>query len=180
MLKIALLLAVCAAVVFSTASHKAPFAIADEAPGKEVVLKAADINSRLVPETVFFRGQTAPTQLRNSGGVHFADGAYLLAALVDSSGYSSGIREKYQAYLLSEVPLEFAGKTLPPGAYGVGFISGGNFVVMDLGGHDVFQVSSQHDTELKRPVPMQVLAASASGTYRLYAGRDYVEFHRSR
>jgi hypothetical protein len=178
--RIALSLSVCAAVLLATASHHTPVASADDALGKDIVLKAADINARLVPETVFFRGQTAPTQLRNSGGVHFGDDAYVLAALVDSSGYSTGIREKYQAYLLAEVALDFGGQTLPPGAYGFGFINGGKLVVMDLGAHDVLQISSQRDAELKRPVPMQVVTGAASGVYRLYVGRDYVEFRRSR
>lgn len=178
--KVAWLLAAGAAVFLGTALHNTPFAFADDAPGQDVVLKAADINARLVPETVFFRGQTAPTQLRNSGGVHFGDGAFVLAAMVDSSGYSSGIREKYQAYLLAEVALEISGQNLPAGAYGFGFINGGKFVVMDLGAHDVLQISSQHDAELKRPVPLQVVATASSGVSRLYAGRDYVEFRRSR
>lgn len=147
---------------------------------KEVVLKASDITSKLLPETVFFRGQVAPTQLRNSGGVRFADDLYTLVALVDNSGYSTGIREKYQAYLLTEVPLDFDGHTLPPGAYGCGFINGGKFVVLDLAAHDVFQVSSHRDAEMKRPMPLQVTAASTAGTYRLYAGRDYVESRRSK
>jgi len=43
------------------------------AAGKEVVLKAADISPKIFPERVFFRGQSAPVQFRNSGGVHFAD-----------------------------------------------------------------------------------------------------------
>ena len=178
--KVALSLAACAAVFLGTILHNTPFAFADDASGKDVVLKAADINARLIPETVFFRGQTAPTQRRNSGGVHFGDGAYVLAAMVDSSGYSSGIKERYQAYLLAEVALEIGGQSLAAGTYGFGFINGGKFVVMDLGAHDVLQISSQHDAELKRPVPMQVVASASSDEYRLYAGRDYVEFRRSR
>ena len=149
------------------------------AAGKEVVLKAADISSKIFPERVFFRGQSAPVQFRNSGGVHFADDFYVLAGMVDSSGYSTGIKEKYQAYLLSEVTLEIAGQTLKPGAYGIGFITGGKFVVMDLGANDVLQAASQHDTEMKRPVPLQVLASGTAGSYRLYIGRDYVEFRRA-
>jgi len=31
---------------------------------------------------------------------------------------------------------------------------------------------------MKRPTPLQVVASATAGTYRLYAGRDYVEFHR--
>src|SRR5712692_5640170 len=149
------------------------------AAGKEVVLKAADISPKIFPERVFFRGQSAPVQYRNSAGVHFADDLYVLAGLVDNSGYSTAIKEKYQAYLLNEVTLEIAGQTLKPGSYGIGFINGGKFVVMDLGANDVLQVASHHDAELKRPVPLQVLASSAVGSYRLYAGRDYVEFRRA-
>jgi hypothetical protein len=155
---------------------------ADDPPaaGKEVVLKAADISPKIFPERVFFRGQSAPVQYRNSAGVHFADDLYVLAGLVDSSGYSTGIKEKYQGYLLSEVTLEIAGQTLKPGAYGFGFLSGGKFVVMDLGANDVLQAASQQDAELKRPMPLQVVAAASAGSYRLYAGRDYVEFRRAR
>src|SRR5712692_7295332 len=149
------------------------------AEGKEVVLKAADISPKIFPERVFFRGQSAPVQFRNSGGVHFADDLYVLAGMVDSSGYSTGIKEKYQAYLLNEVTLEIAGQTLKPGAYGIGFLNGGKFVVMDVGANDVLQVAAQRDGEMKRPVPVQGAAAATAGSYRLYAGRDYVEFRRA-
>ena len=149
------------------------------AEGKEVILKAADITPKIFPERVFFRGQSAPVQFRNSGGVHFADDLFVLAGMVDSSGYSTAIKEKYQAYLLNEVTLEIGGQTLKPGAYGIGFLNGGKFVVMDLGANDVLQAASQRDAEMKRPVPLQVVASATAGTYRLYAGRDYVEFRRT-
>lgn len=149
------------------------------AESKETVLKAADISSKLFPERVYFRGQTAPAQLRNTGGVHFADDLYVLAGLVDSSGYSTGIREKYQAYLLNEVTMEIGGQTLKPGAYGFGFLNGGKFVVMDLAANDVLQAASQRDTELKHPIPLQVVASPTAGSYRLYVGRDYIEFRRA-
>lgn len=148
-------------------------------PDKDVVLKAADIKTKLFPETVFFRGQSAPVQMRNTGGVHFSDDFYVLAGIVDNSGYSTGIREKYQAYLLSEVALQVGGQTLKPGAYGMGFIEGGKFVVMDLAANDIFRTASQRDAEMKRPVPLQVVAAEA-GKYRLYMGRDFVEFSRNK
>jgi hypothetical protein len=149
------------------------------AEGKEVVLKAADISPKVFPEQVFFRGKVAPVQLRNSGGVHFADDLYVLAGLVDSSGYATGIKEKYQAYLINEVTLEIGGQTLKPGSYGIGIIAGGKFVAMDLGANEVLQGTAQHDAELKRPMPLQVLASATAGSYRLYLGRDYVEFHRA-
>jgi hypothetical protein len=148
--------------------------------GQDAVLKAADISPNIFPERVFFRGQVAPTQLRNAGGVHFADGFYVLAGLVDSSGYSTDIKEKYQGYLLNEVTLDIGGQTLKPGAYGFGFYTGSKFGVMDLAANDLIQGASQHDAEMKRPMPLQVTASSNAGTFRLYSGRDYVEFHRNR
>jgi hypothetical protein len=166
-------------LTFSVRHLQTTMAANPPADAKEVVLKAADITAKIFPERVFFRGQSAPVQFRNSGGVHFADDLYVLAGMVDSSGYSTAIKEKYQAYLLNEVTLEIGGQTLKPGAYGIGFLNGGKFVVMDLGANDVIQAVSQHDADLKRPVPLQVVASATAGTYRLYAGRDYVEFHRT-
>src|SRR2546427_12237108 len=129
---------------------------ADSSPAedKESVLKAADITPKIFPEHVFFRGQAAPAQLRNTGGVHFADDLYVLAGLVDSSGYSTAIREKYQGYLLNEVTLEIGGQTLKPGAYGFGFLNGGKFVIMDLAANDLVQATSQRDAGMKGPPPL--------------------------
>lgn len=157
----------------------ASIGMAQSAPeGKSTILKASDIKSTLFPEKVFFRGKVAPTELRNTGGVHFADGFYFLAGLVDNSGYSTGIKEKYQAYLLTEVPLEIGGQHVNPGAYGFGFIQGGKFVLMDLGARDLIEVESHHDAEMKRPVPFQVIAGAAADTYLLYSGRNNVEIKR--
>ncbi len=101
----------------SAVGHNLAARGANPPTGQDVLLKAADITPKIFPEHVFFRGQAAPAQLRNTGGVHFADDFYVLAGLVDSSGYSTAIREKYQGYLLNEVTLEIGGQTLKPGAY---------------------------------------------------------------
>ncbi len=144
--------------------------------GKDTVLKAADISPKLFPEQVFYRGRVAPVQMRNTGGVHFADDLYVLAGLVDVSGYSSGVREKYQGYLLTEVPLDVDGHALQPGAYGIGFLHA-KFVVTDLGSKTVLEVSGNRDAQLKMPMPLQVQAAKDA--YRLYIGRDYVTLKRA-
>ncbi len=161
-------------------SFAGPQKAGDAAPAKEGILTAADVGNKLLPEKVFFRGQIAPVQARNTGGVRYADGFMVFAGLVDSSGYSTGIREKYQAYLINEVPVEIGGQTLKPGAYGIGFLDGGKFVVMDIGANNVLQAASTKDAEMKRPVPLQFLAGTGAGNYRLYHGRDYVEFHRAK
>jgi len=130
--------------------------------------------SQVMPGTVFFRGQSSSVQLRNTYGLRLPDGGMMMAALVDSSGYSSGVRQKYQGYLLSEFPLIIDGKTLPAGAYGFGIRSNDLFVVMDLGAHDILQTPSQTDAALSRPRPLAILAGKNPGSYRLYEGRKFV------
>jgi len=145
-------------------------------PGANTVLKPADV-AKVFPATVYYSGQSAPAQLRNSGGVKFADGHYMLASLVDTSGYSTGVAAKYQGYLITEVPLTIEGKHLPAGAYGFGFLDSDRMVVTDLGGHDVLTVHTTKDTAMTRPRPLEVTDDSAGG-FRLYAGRSYVHFAR--
>ena len=146
------------------------------AQGGDTVLKPAD-TQKLLPAAVYYKAQSAPTQLRNSGGVKFADGFYVLATLVDTSGYSSDVASKYQAYFIAEVPLKIGGKSLPAGVYGVGFIPGDKLVVTDVGAHDVLTVSSMTDQDIKRPVPLQFMS-NAGGGFRFYEGRKYVSFSR--
>ncbi len=77
----------------------------------------------------------------------------------------------------------FRGQSAPirlePGAYGCGFIAGNAFVVMDIGGHDLFSIRSSKDADLRRPTPLQVLPSPGGSGYRLYVGRDFVNFAQS-
>jgi len=130
--------------------------------------------SKLLPDAVFFAGKSATTQLRNSAGIRLAD-HYVLAVLVDTSGYSSTVQQKYQGYLLTEVPLSIGDHALAPGAYGVGFL-GGHFLVMDIGSHTLVQAAAAHDTQMQHPMPLRILSGSSSEPYRLCFGRDCVDF----
>jgi hypothetical protein len=136
----------------------------------------ADEAAKLLPASVYFKGQSATTQLRNSGGVKFGDGYFVLATLVDTSGYSSDLQQKYQAYFIAEAPIKIEGHDLAAGIYGVGFVGNDQFAVLDVGAHELFKVSSHTDADLKRPRPLTV--DQAAGGFRLYAGRRYVAFAR--
>jgi hypothetical protein len=146
------------------------------AQGGDKVLAPADVQ-KLLPEKVYYKGQSATSQLRNSGGVKFADGYFVLTTLVDTSGYSSDVQAKYQAYFVTEVALKIGGHDLPAGIYGVGFIGDNKFVVTDVGAHDLFTVDSATDDAMKRPRPLQVTENDGGG-FRLYAGRRYVTFSK--
>ena len=142
----------------------------------DTILKPAD-TQKLLPASVYYKGQSATTQLRNSGGVKFADGSYVLATMVDTSGYSSDVSAKYQAYFITETALKIGGHNLPAGIYGIGFIGGNKFVVTDVGAHELFSIDTSTDAGLKRPMPLQVMA-NPGGGFRLFAGRRYVTFSK--
>ncbi len=141
-----------------------------QTPSAKGVLPAAELK-QLVPHDYFFAGKTAPVQLRNSVGVRFPSGKLLLAALVDTSGYSSDIEEKYQGLLITEAALTIEGSTLKPGAYGFGF-SKGKFIVMDVAADDVLSVAAETDDKVKPVMPLKIV--EQAGSYRLYAGKSFV------
>jgi len=96
-----------------------------------------------------------------------------LAALVDASGYSTAIQQKYQGLFITESKLNIQGSELPPGQYGFGFNAGDKFVVMDVGNEDVLSVPSKTDKAQQRAVPLKLV--EERGAYRLYAGKKWVE-----
>ena len=134
-------------------------------------LLSADELKTLVPADFFFRGQKAPTQLRNATGFQMADGKVTLAALVDVSGYSTAIQQKYQGMLITETKLNIGGSVLAPGEYGFGFAAD-KFVVMNVASEDALSAPHQTDAELKRAVPLKLVQDGAG--YRLYAGKKWV------
>lgn len=133
---------------------------------------SSDEVKKAVPAEYFYRGQKAPVQLRNAVGFQLADGKMMLASLVDASGYSTAIQQKYQGLLITETKLSIGGATLPPGQYGFGFTANGKFMVMDVANNDVLEAAVETDQELKRPVPLKLV--EDDGAYKLYAGRKWV------
>lgn len=145
--------------------------IAGAQQAKPGVLTSAELK-QVVPSVYFFRGQSATVQLRNAGGFRGNDGKLVLAALVDTSGYSADVQAKYQGLLITEVKLGVGGTELAPGEYGFGFSPDGSFLVLDVGANDLFRVPTKTDDALKRPVPLKMI--EQDGEYRLYAGKKWV------
>ena len=133
---------------------------------------SSDELKKAVPAEYFFRGQKAPVQLRNVVGFQLADGKMTLAALVDASGYSTAIQQKYQGMLITETKLNIGGSELMPGQYGFGFTADGKFVVMDVANNDSLSVSSQTDSALQHAIPLKLV--EDGGGYKLYAGKKWV------
>ncbi len=136
------------------------------------VLTGAEL-TRIVPAGFYFQGLSAQTQMRNSAAARLGNNRYVISALVDTSGYSSDIREKYAGFLITDSPITVGGKSVEVGAYGFGFIGDGKFNLLDLSGKELLVVAAHKDEQLARPRPLTMM--KAGNGIRLYSGRDYVE-----
>ena len=149
------------------------FAIAGSAAAQEraTLLEGAAL-TRVVPTSFYFQGLSAPTQTRNTAAARFGTTRFVIAGLVDTSGYSTDVREKYVGFLITDSPITLGGESLPAGAYGFGYGTEGKITIMDLGGKELLSVAIANDKELRRPKPLMM--AADPGGVRLYNGRNYV------
>lgn len=135
------------------------------------VLTGAEL-TRIVPTSFYFEGQSAPTQMRNAAAARLSPKRHVIAGLVDTSGYSSEIRAKYEGFLITDSRIRIGGDDLDPGAYGFGFTDNGKLNIFDVGGNQILSVSTANDKNLRRPRPLMM--TNTAGNLRFYAGRDYV------
>lgn len=146
-------------------------ALAADKPG---LLDKAQLKD-VVPDSYFFAGKNAPVQMRNAAAARLSSGKLVMAALVDTSGYSANIQEKYQGLFITEAKISLEGKTLEPGEYGVGRTADGNFNILNVASETLASFPGHADDGMKRPVPLQ-MTSQGGDKYRLYLGRNYVEF----
>jgi hypothetical protein len=153
---LALVLSSCAVVAFGQ--------------NKAVVLTGAEL-TRVVPPGFYFEGQSAPTQIRNAAAARFGQKRHVIVGLVDTSGYSSEIRAKYEGFLITDSPIQIGGRALATGAYGFGFTDDGKLNIFDVGGRQILSVPAETDKDLRRPRPLML--QSAADGLRFYAGRSF-------
>ena len=141
------------------------------AQGWPRVLEGAELE-RVVPQGFYFEGQSAATQMRNAAAAQLGPRRFVMAGLVDTSGYSSDVQAKYQGFVVTDSPIRVGGSRLPTGAYGFGFTPDGWLNVMDVGGRRVLSVRARNDDRLQRPRPLMM--TDARNGVRLYSGRSFV------
>src|ERR1041384_8885900 len=84
------------------------------------ILEGAELE-RVVPQGFYFEGQSAATQMRNAAAAQLGPRRFVMAGLVDTSGYSSDVQAKYQGFIVTDSPVQIGVSRLPTGAYGFGF-----------------------------------------------------------
>ncbi len=156
-------------IVLSSVLGWLPMAV--RAQEKAVVLIGPEL-TRVVPTSFYFQGMSASTQMRNAAAARFGSNRYVIAGLVDTSGYAADVREKYEGFLITDSPISIGGSELATGAYGFGFTKDGKLAVLDLSSKEILSVAASQDNKLKRPRPLMM--SKAEDGVRLYGGRDYV------
>jgi hypothetical protein len=140
--------------------------------GQQAVTILSDAEAvKVVPSGFYFEGQSGLTQRRNSAAARFGTKSYVIAGLVDTAGYSTEVKAKYEGFIITDSAVSVGGSDLGVGAYGFGFTTDGKLNVFDVGGKQVLSVATQADKDLKRPRPLQM--AKAADGVRLYNGRNY-------
>ena len=153
-----------AALVFSVSADA-------QATGDYEILTGAAL-TRIAPKSFYFAGQSAETQMRNTAAARLGKERFIVAGMVDTSGYSTEISGKYEGFFITDSPVMIGDKTLDTGAYGFGFATEGQIRIFDLSSKEILSVATQADAAMTRPRPLQ-MTKEAKGI-RFYKGKNYV------
>jgi hypothetical protein len=145
------------------------FAISDD-----ILFLEGEALTRIMPASFYFEGRSGPTQMRNAVAVRFGEKRHVIAALVDTEGYASEIRDKYEGFFITDSKISVGGQDVVPGAYGFGFTKESKFNLFDVGGNLLVSAQGARDTATRTPRPLTIL--KDNGGVRLYRGRSYVVF----
>lgn len=136
-----------------------------------------------VPKDFYLEGNAIPVEKRNTVLLNTPSGARVLAGLIDTTGYSSQIQQKYIGMLIVEAPITACSIDLPVGSYGFGLEKpapqsqgSANFLVYDQAGKQLGSCTAEEDKGLKQPRPLQVTKGSDT-TATLWLGRFCIALH---
>jgi hypothetical protein len=159
-------------ICFSVLLIATPILMALPGQTEEIVVLDENPLTRVVPTSFYFEGLSGPTQMRNATAVKFGEKRHVIVALVDTAGYSSDVRAKYEGFLITDSKVSLGEKELGTGAYGFGVTKDNKFNIFDVGGNLLLSVQGSKDTATRTPRPLTMV--KENGSVRLYRGRSYV------
>ena len=157
-------------------------AAANPASGQGVFkVEKGEAFNKIVPKDFVLEENSIPTEKRNSALVLTPSGSRLVVGLLDTSGYSSQVQEKYLGMLIAEGDVVVCGRKTGVGSFGFGLAKAQsstgkkalNFMLYNQAGKKVAECPASWDAKMKGPLPLQVVVSG--GTARLYVGRTWVE-----
>lgn len=138
--------------------------------------------NKILPKDFVLEANAIPTQKRNSALVITPSGSRLVVGLLDTSGYSSQVQEKYLGMLITEGSVDVCDSSVAIGSYGFGLAKppgasegqASKFILYNQDGQKVTECSAAWDVKIEHPRPLQVVVEGGS-TARLYLGRNWIE-----
>jgi len=141
----------------------------------------ADAFNRAVPQDFYVEGNRIPVEKRNTVVLKNAKGTRLLVGLVDTTGYSSQVRQKYTGMIITEGKISVCGNALGVGSYAFGldrpaFPSSAEapFKIYNQAGEKVGECSAKKDDSVKQPKPLSVMSEK-SGPAKVFLGKYMIE-----
>jgi hypothetical protein len=140
-----------------------------------------DSFARAVPGDFYLEGNRIPVEKRNAVLLNSPKGKRVVIALIDTTGYSSQIQQRYIGMLITETDLTVCGTTVGVGSYGFGLDrppapsnADAHFKIYNQAGDKLGECAAPKDDTLKQPRPLAVVAPK-NGPAKLYLGRYAVE-----
>jgi len=134
-----------------------------------------------IPNDFYLEGNRIPVEKRNAALLKTPAGARLVLGLIDTTGYSSQIKQKYIGMLITEGTVSVGDVSLSVGSYGFGLekptatsSADAKFFLYNQAGEKVGDCAAKKDNALKMPKPLSVVLSKEGGA-RLYLGRYYLE-----
>jgi len=138
--------------------------------------------NKVVPKDFVLEGSAIPIERRNSSLVIAPSGARMIVGVLDTTGYSSQVQEKYLGMLIAEGSVDVCGNQVAIGSYGFGLAKqrgaaeghAAKFILYNQAGEKVAECAARWDARIRSPRPLEVVTKSGV-TARLYLGRNWVE-----
>jgi hypothetical protein len=140
-----------------------------------------DAFNRAVPADFYLEGNRIPVEKRNAALLKDAKGGRVVLGLIDTTGYSSQIQQKYIGMLITEIKISVCGNAMGVGSYGFGLErpaatsnADAPFRIYNQAGEKVGECAAKKDDSVKQPKPLEVATAKA-GPAKLYLGKYVIE-----
>ncbi|MGO9272430.1 MAG: hypothetical protein ACLQOO_19740 [Terriglobia bacterium] len=150
------------------------------AQGGYEVVKGKAFDSAM-PKDFYLEGNAIPTEKRNAALLKTPAGKRVVVALIDTTGYSSQIRQKYIGMVIAEGAFSVCGQQVTVGSYGFGLDkpappsdADAAFHLYNQAGDKLFDCAAKKDTAVKQAQPLQV---TTSGGTKLVLGKYWLELN---
>jgi len=136
-----------------------------------------------IPNDFYLEGNRFPVEKRNAALLKTPAGARLILALVDTTGYSSQVKQKYIGMVITEGKVSMCNVPLSVGSYGFGLekpaptsTEDAKFFLYNQAGQEVGECGAKKDSAVKQPKPLNIVLSKEAGA-RLYLNRYFLDLN---